>query len=256
MKESLLRKGDFCWHCHTGIFSYPMRIALKFEVPLVFWGEPSSEYTAYYDYSSDQIERVDKARFNRFVNLGLTAEDMETILSEEHSLDRRDFLPYSYPDEEELESVGYQSVALGSFIPWDTKRQYQLIKEELAWEGDEVEGMPADEYPYEKIECFMQGSRDYLKFLKRGYSRVTQMTALDLRRGRLDQDFADELIAEYEGKRPASLDLLLEYAGMTEDELNQVIGDMAVFPHKPFFESIPVGKPPADFPSWYREKPK
>ena len=30
MLESLKRKGDFCWHCHTGIFSYPMQIAIKF----------------------------------------------------------------------------------------------------------------------------------------------------------------------------------------------------------------------------------
>ena len=25
MLESLIRKGDFCWHCHTGIFAYPMQ---------------------------------------------------------------------------------------------------------------------------------------------------------------------------------------------------------------------------------------
>ena len=256
MRESLLRKGDFCWHCHTGIFSYPMHIAVKFKVPLVFWGEPSAEYTAYYDYASNEIQKIDKVSFNKMVNLGLTAEDMEAILKDQHSLDRRDFLPYTYPEVEDLELLGYQSVALGSFIPWDAQKQSQLISSELGWEGDEVEGMPPGQYQYEKIECFMQGSRDYLKFLKRGYSRVTQMTALDLRRGRMDKDFADDLIAEYEGKRPASLDLLLEYVGMTEEELNEVIGGMAVFPHKPFFESIPVGRPPADFGSWFREKPE
>src|SRR3989442_283479 len=25
MVEGLKRKGDFCWHCHTGIFSFPMQ---------------------------------------------------------------------------------------------------------------------------------------------------------------------------------------------------------------------------------------
>ena len=69
MLETLIRKGDFCWHCHTGIFSYPMQIALKFNTPLIFWGEPSSEYTAYFDYRADDIEEVDETRFNRFVNL-------------------------------------------------------------------------------------------------------------------------------------------------------------------------------------------
>ena len=58
MLESLMRKGDFCWHCHTGIFAYPMHIAVKFNVPLLFWGEPSAEYTSYYCYDED--EEVDE----------------------------------------------------------------------------------------------------------------------------------------------------------------------------------------------------
>ena len=32
-------------------------------VPLIFWGEPSAEYTAYYSY--DQPEEVDEKHFNR-----------------------------------------------------------------------------------------------------------------------------------------------------------------------------------------------
>src|SRR3989338_8251571 len=44
MLESLRRKGDFCWHCHTGIFAYPMQVAVKYKIPLIFWGEASSEY--------------------------------------------------------------------------------------------------------------------------------------------------------------------------------------------------------------------
>jgi len=64
MLKSFLDKGDFCWHCHTGIFSYPLWIAIEKKVPLVLWGEPSSEYPSYYDYS--EIENVDETRFNKF----------------------------------------------------------------------------------------------------------------------------------------------------------------------------------------------
>ena len=38
MLQSLLEKGDFCWHCHTGIFSYPMRVSVEKNIPLVFLG--------------------------------------------------------------------------------------------------------------------------------------------------------------------------------------------------------------------------
>lgn len=256
MREALIRKGDFCWHCHTGIFSYPMHLAVKFKVPLVFWGEPSSEYTAYYDYKDDEIEEVDETRFNRFVNLGITAEDMKGMISGDFDLDPRDLIPYSYPSMRDLKQLRYRSVCLGSFIPWDTQRQSKLIMDELGWKGDEVEGMPPDLYSYEKIECAMQGVRDYLKYLKRGYSRVTQMTALDIRNGRMDKAEADRLIEDWEGHKPPSLELFLEYLDMSENEFNEIVEKLVVPPFKPDFKVISWGKKTHDFDSWYREPKK
>ena len=136
MLESLIRKGDFCWHCHTGIFSYPMHVAIKYQIPLVFWGEPSSEYTAYYDYRENEIEKVDESRFNRFVNLGITAEDMKGMIQKDFDLDPRDLAPYTYPPIRDLKKLQYQSVCLGSFISWDTKRHFEVISKELGWQGD------------------------------------------------------------------------------------------------------------------------
>ena len=167
MLESLRRKGDFCWHCHTGIFSYPMQIAVKFNIPLLFWGEPSAEYTSYYSY--DEKEEVDEKAFSTvFVNLGITADDMVGMIE---GVEARDLDPFRYPPLRELKRVGVRSVCLGSYIPWDVRAQVDLIKNELDWRGDEVEGV-APTFPYEKIECYMQGVRDYLKFIKRGYSRT------------------------------------------------------------------------------------
>ncbi len=253
MLEALIRKGDFCWHCHTGIFSYPMHIALKFQVPLVIWGEPSSEYTAYYDYREDEIEEVDETRFNRFINLGITAEDMSGMISDDFELDPRDLAPYTYPETRALKRLRYRSICLGSFIPWDVKRQVAQIQEALDWRGDQVEGMPWDAYPYEKIECSMQGVRDYIKYLKRGYGRVTQMTALDLRNGRVEKPDAKRLIEDFEGRRPPSLDLFLEYLGLSEIEFNQIVSRTIVPPFQPDFEAIEAALKTWDFEEWYRE---
>lgn len=252
MKESLIRKGDFCWHCHTGIFSYPMHIALKFNVPLIFWGEPSSEYTAYYDYRDDEIEKVDETRFNRFVNLGITAKDIEGMINHDFMLDKRDLIPYTYPNIRDLKKIKYHSVCLGSYIPWDVKKNVAHIEKELGWKGDEVEGMPWQKYPYEKIECYMQGVRDYIKYLKRGYSRVTQMTALDIRNERISSSEAKQLIEKYEGKKPPSLSLFLEYLEMSEEEFNNIVLKTVVPPQVPNFDES-YSKKTWDFNQWYRE---
>jgi hypothetical protein len=253
MLEALIRKGDFCWHCHTGIFAYPMHVALRYETPLIVWGEPSSEYTAYYDYKDDSVEEVDETRFNRFVNLGITAEDMAGMIKSDFDFDFRDLAPFTYPPLRDLKRLKARSVCLGSYIPWDAKRQAEVIQRELGWEGDVVEGMPEGLYPYEKIECSMQGVRDYIKYLKRGYSRVSQMTALDLRNGRIAQDEARRLVREYEGRKPPSLALFLDYIGVTEDEFNAIVAKTVVPPHTPDFATIPEGAKTWDFEQWYRE---
>lgn len=253
MLESLIRKGDFCWHCHTGIFSYPMHVAIKYNTPLVMWGEPSSEYTAYYDYQDNEIEEVDETRFNRFVNLGITAQDMAGMIKDDFQADPRDFAPYTYPALRDLKKLRYRSVCLGSFIQWDVKSNTRLIMDELGWRGDDVEGMPKGLYPYEKIECYMQGVRDYIKYLKRGYSRVTQMTALDLRNDRIEKAEADRLVAEYEGKRPPSLDIFLEYMGLTESEFNEIVMKTVVPPFSPDFAAIKPAAKTWDFDRWHRE---
>lgn len=253
MREALIRKGDFCWHCHTGIFSYPMQLAIKYKTPLLLWGEPSSEYTAYYDYRDDLIEEVDEHRFNRATNLGITAEDMHGMISTDFDLDPRDLAPYTYPSVRELKQLKYRSVCLGSYIPWDTKVQSKLIMDELGWKGDEVEGMPPDIYSYEKIECWMQGVRDYIKYLKRGYGRVTQMTALDIRNNRMNKTKADELVSKYEGMKPQSLNLFLEYLEMSEEEFNLIVEKTVISPHHPDFSTIKWGTKTHDFNKWLGE---
>lgn len=255
MLEALKRKGDFCWHCHTGIFSYPMHIAVKFNVPLVFWGEPSSEYTQYYDYADDEIEQVDETRFNRFINLGITAEDMYGMIKDDFPVEPRDLLPYTYPALRDLKKLRYNSVCLGSFIPWDVKKNVEIVQRELGWQGDQVEGMPWEEYPYEKIECYMQGMRDYIKYLKRGYSRVSQMVALDLRNGRITKERGQELVDQYEGRKPPSLELFLDYVGLDEAEFNAIVDNTVVPPNKPDYGKNDWAPKTWDFDRWYREEP-
>jgi N-acetyl sugar amidotransferase len=253
MLESLIRKGDFCWHCHTGIFSYPMHIALKYQTPLVFWGEPSSEYTAYYDYQDDEIEQVDETRFNRYINLGITAEDMHGMIRDDFEVDPRELTPFTYPKLRDLKRLKYESVCLGSYIPWDVKENVKIIQQELGWQGDQVEGMPWKDYPYEKIECSMQGMRDYIKYLKRGYGRVTQMTALDIRNGRIKKEYADHLITMFEGQKPQSLPIFLEYLGLTEVEFNQIVQKTVVPPFKPDFEGMKYSEKTQYYEQFNRE---
>jgi N-acetyl sugar amidotransferase len=255
MWESFMRKTDFCWHCHTGIYSYPLQIALKFNVPLILWGEPTAELSAYYTYEDNLIEWEDEEKFNMMRNLGISADDMWGMInSKSDPVDKRDLLPFTYPALSELKKMDYYSVCLGSFIPWDYKANTKLIMDELGWAGDELEGVPESiNQEFAKIECWMQGTRDYIKYLKRGYSRVTQLTNFEIRNNRMSSVEAQEWIDNFEGRRPESLTVFLEYMGITEEEFNNTIRKFVVPPFEPDFQNIPHGVKPHDMDEWYRE---
>jgi N-acetyl sugar amidotransferase len=248
MLQSFLEKGDFCWHCHTGIFSYPMQVAIRYNVPLIFWGEPSAEYTAYYSY--DTPEEVDEKKFNRYINLGITADDM--LVRFGGDLDPRDVKPYSYPPLKELRKIGYRSLCLGSYVPWDVKKQVKILQDELDWKGDEVENVPP-QYSYEKIECYMQGVRDYIKFIKRGYTRPSHLASIDIRNNRMEREDAMLMIQQYEGKKPQSLQIFLDFIGITEKEFYDIALSHQVSPWEFDMESTKFdSKRMKDYDAWFK----
>lgn len=255
MKESFIRKTDFCWHCHTGIYSYPIRMAIKFNVPLIFYGEPLAEFSAYYDYMNDGIDYEDEKKFNLVRNLGISADDMHGMIStEDDPVDKRDLMPYTYPDRADIRKSKIMPLTLGSFIPWDHVEQTEMIKKELGWKCDDLEGVPNGcNSSCEKIECFMQGPRDYIKFTKRGYSRVSQITSFDIRTKRMTREEAEKIVA-LEGRRPQSIDLLLEYMNMSNEEFQKILTQHSIPPYKHDFSSEKLAEKTWDFNYWYREK--
>lgn len=249
MRTSLERKGDIYWYQHTGIYAFPMHMALKFNVPLVIWGEPSSEYTAYHKYNEPQY--VDEERFNMFVNLGITAEDMVGFLGDTN-ITLKDLQFHAYPSRRELQAIGCNSICLGSYQPWDVKKHVEIIKREIGWEGIEVEGV-APEYDYEKGEDMLQGVQDYLKYIKRGYGRMSHLASIDIRNGRLTREKAMDMLDKWEGLRPASLDVLLKWLNITEKEFYNITVRHSVKPWKHNSDNIKQGKPLPDMKDWVVE---
>ena len=165
-------------------------------------------------------------------------------------------MPYTYPNNDTLKKANITPIYLGNYINWNYQEQVKIIQEKLGWKGDELEGTPDEaNKSYSKIECFMQGTRDYIKYLKRGYTRTSQNMADDLRKGIISTDKAKGLI-KMEGQKPHSLQLFLEYVGMTEQEFNKVVSTMIVYPNKPNFETNKLAKKTHDFDKWYRENKK
>ncbi|MDR2145844.1 MAG: N-acetyl sugar amidotransferase [Tannerella sp.] len=245
MKQSLIEAGDFCWHCHTGVFAHTMQVAVRYNIPLVIWGESPAEYRAYVTH--EELTEFNETLFNQMVNLGLTADQMYELLGGQ--VEKRDLYQYVFPSKQELDKLGAKSIYLGSYIKWNTKQNVEIIKRELGWKGQPVEGIPP-EYDYEKIECQWQGIRDYCKYIKRGHGRTNHLACIDIRNGEMTRDKGYALALEYDGKRPASLDLFLKYLDMTEEEFVEAVQKNEVAHWGFDLSKVEKGKPLPDADLW------
>lgn len=245
MLQSLKETGDFCWHCHTGVYAHTMQVAVKFNIPLVIWGESSAEYRAY--HSAEELEEFNEKLFDEMVNLGIDADKMYELLG--GTVDKRDLLAFQFPSKHDLEQIGVKAIYLGNYIQWHTKNQVKIIKEELGWKGQDVEGIPPI-YDYEKIECRWQGIRDYCKYLKRGHGRTNHLACIDIRNGEMTRADGLILAEEYDGKRPASLDDFLEILNITEQEFENIVLDNSVMNWGFDHDKLEKGKELSDMKLW------
>ena len=245
MLASLKRTGDFCWHCHTGVFAHTMQIAVKYGIPLVIWGESDSEYRAY--HTAEELEEFDEKAFNEEINLGIDANKMYELLNCE--IDKRDLMPYEFPSKESLDKLNVRAIYLGSYIKWHTKNNVQTIKHELGWQGQLVEGIPS-RYDHEKIECRWQGVRDYCKYIKRGHGRTNHLACIDIRNGELDREEGLMLTQEYDGKRPASLDQFLKVIDITEEDFEKILLDNSVIDWGFCHDNLEYGELLPDMKVW------
>ncbi len=211
-RHSLQGIGDSCWHCHAGVGAFPLQAAVRFNIPLLIWGESIAESSGRASYLNP-VRKFDREYFTK-VSAKLRPDQMVRD-DGENSVSLRDLEPFQVPSAEDCERVGVHGIHLGDYIFWDDERQTEFVRDNYAWRETQVEGSFKR---YKSAECVMPGVHDLACYVKRGYGRSTFHASVDVRAGLLSRDEAWELIRANDGVRPEGLDYYLQITGMSEAE--------------------------------------
>ena len=213
-KKSISSIGDSCWHCHSGVGSFPLQIATNFNIPLLIWGESVSENDGRNTYAKKTL-KFDRDYFTK-VSAKLTPNQMVS-----NSISKKDVHPFQLPSYEEIDKKGVFGIHLGDYIYWDDERQTEFIKKEYGWKENEMEGAYKK---YKSVECIMAGVHDFACYLKRGFGRATWQGAVDVRNGLLTQDEAFKLIEQYDFTEPEALNYFLKITNLSKKEFYKILG--------------------------------
>jgi N-acetyl sugar amidotransferase len=207
-RRSLHAIGDSCWHCHSGVGAFPLQIAVRFNIPLLVWGESvadSSGRASYYN----PVTKFDRDYFTK-VSAKKTPKEMVG-----GDVTERDVYPFELPSVEECERVGLFGIHLGDYLFWDDERQEEFVRDTYGWKETQIEGTYKR---YKSAECIMPGVHDFTCYLKRGYGRGTFHASVDVRTGLLNREEGFELAKKHDSERPEVLDYYLKITGLSEQE--------------------------------------
>jgi len=210
--------GDFQWPEHIGIYTVPVQIAVKYNVPLIVWGEnPQLEYGMPTNIDEDTI--LDRAWNEK--NGGYFLDKIKPLSMTQYGFEKRDLLPYIYPDDDSIRRVGVTGIFLGSYIKWDIFKQLELVKNLGFSESDTpIEGTYQK---FENLDVYFTVFHDYFKFLKYGFGRATDHASIEIRYNRITRKEGIELVKNNEGKIPRKyLEKFLDYADITIEEFHTI----------------------------------
>jgi N-acetyl sugar amidotransferase len=163
---------------HMGIFSAPINIATRFEIPLVIYGENSA-----FEYGSEDESlvgaRLDRKWLESFgVTAGTVAEDWIG-----DDLSREDLSIYSLASDEVLESRGIHVTFLGWYFRWDPENSYRVA----STHGFRArsEGARTGHLDYVNIDDDFIAIHHHAKWHKFGITRSWDTLSIEIRMGRM-----------------------------------------------------------------------
>lgn len=195
MIRALERYGSTAVPMHMALFSIPLTIAVRFEVPLVVWGENSA-----LEYGGTPDERrgfkLDTQWLKKYgVTHGTTARDW---VGDEFSA--KELTPYFGPTDAELEARGVLAVFLGHYFPWDPQTSLEVARAHGFLARDE--GPKTGFYNYADIDDDFISIHHYLKWYKFGFTRTWDNLSLEIRNGRLSRDEAVRVLRQRGDETP------------------------------------------------------
>ncbi len=212
--------GDITWHYHAGIRTFPFQMAVKYNIPLIVWGEHGfAELTGIVSLE-DFVEHTRWTRKEHDMR-GHEAED----LIGKNGITRADIEPYVYPTDEELERTEVRGVYLSNFVNWDAKAHGEFMMKTWGFKGITYERDRSFNL-YGKIEDHANEVHDYLKYLKFGYGRATDDASMEIRHGRMTREEGIEMVKRYDAKEPRSLEFYCEFLGITKADFYAMVEPM------------------------------
>lgn len=210
-RKSFFKYGNLAKYQECSLFPVPFRVAMLYEIPLVFFGEnPALECG-----DKNGGEGWDATTIKN--NNTLAGALLDPWLGD--GVERKDLMPYVFPSDEEMRLWGGKGVFMGYYIKWSGFRnaifsiQQGLVCNELSRYDI------GDHYLHMCLDWDLIPVNAMLKWIKLGFGHTSEFIAYDIREGRLTREEGIRIVQELDGRcHPRYVEQYCRWIGISLDQ--------------------------------------
>lgn len=201
------------------IYTYPIWMAIKLDIPLVFYGENTSV-----EYGGPLTKETPSA-INQINNDAVREYDWSLF---ENAGVKRSDIPYAkFPDAYVLSDMQINPQYMSYYFKWSGYEHMEFVKS-FGWKSlDDTKEWCRQGYieDYDQIDDFAYCVDPWLKFFKYGHARATDVASIWIREGRISRKEGIKLVKEHDYKiDPLALEHYLKFSGYSEEEFWYIYG--------------------------------
>ena len=223
-----IKKGSPYYGWLVSILTGVIRIAVKYNIGLVFYGEDGE-----IEYGGSTQNKENPFFDTKYMVKNYFEGDHKEICKES-KLSPQELFYFTINEKEFLEN-DLKLTHYGFFEAWDPYRNYLFSKEKMNFHESDTANVGTFTNFAQNDQAFF-ALHTYLMYLKFGFGRATQDAGIEIRRGAMTRDQAINLVKIYDNSYPEKfLSLYLDYYKMSKEEFNSVIDSHA---NKDLFKKI------------------
>ena len=176
------------------------KLALKFDIPLVFYGESEAEYGSPIAETSTSLRDKSYFAMQNLDEVYLAGVSVPELI-EKHGLTLNELSSYFPPDVDELEKSDLEVHYLGYYTKWTPQEAYYYSVEHCGFEANPVrtEGTYSK---YNSLDDKIDGFHYYTTWIKFGLGRATYDASQELRNKHITREEAIALVRRFDGEFP------------------------------------------------------
>ncbi|MDP2641546.1 MAG: N-acetyl sugar amidotransferase [Candidatus Yanofskybacteria bacterium] len=203
-------------------FAYGQKVigpsmALKYDIPLVFFAESGAEYGNPIKDNESAKRDWSHFAFSDKKDVYLAGTSLEALI-QDFGVDMTDLMLYMPVDVQKLEDKGIETHFLGYYLPWHPQGAYYYAVEHGGFQAA-PERTAGTYSKYNSIDDKMDDLHYYSHYIKFGIGRATYDASQEIRNGEITREEGLALVKKFDGEYPERFEKeLFEYLSINERE--------------------------------------